>query len=65
MTNWEILDTKADKVANDYFFHVKDTVNEIDEEVICYDLTDALSKFLDNRDLYKPYWKHEKNRSRG
>ena len=50
LANWEILDTKADKVVSDYFSHIKDTVNEIDENVICYDLTNALSKFLDNGD---------------
>ena len=33
--------------VSDYFDHIKDTVNAIDRPVICYDLTDGLSKFFD------------------
>ena len=48
LANWEILDAKADEVVSDYFFHVRDTVNDTDEKIICYDLADALSKFLND-----------------
>ena len=46
LTYWDTLETQANGTISDYFFHVKDTINEIDDEVICYDLTDALLKFL-------------------
>jgi len=46
---WDTLETQANKTISHYFFHVKDTINEISDEVICYDLTDALSKFLHDR----------------
>ena len=43
---WDTLETQASGTISDYFFHVKDPINAIDDEVICYDLTDALLKFL-------------------
>lgn len=48
LENWEILATQANETVSYYFSHIKDTVNAIDKNVICYDLTDGLSKFLDN-----------------
>lgn len=44
---WKLLEKEHTYLVNDYFFHIKETVNEIDEKVICYDLTDGLPKFFD------------------
>ena len=44
---WKLLEKEHTYLVNDYFSHIKETVNEIDEKVICYDLTDGLPKFLD------------------
>ena len=48
LDSWNILDEKASKFTSDYFLHVKDTINAINEQSICYDLTDGMPKFLDN-----------------
>ena len=45
--NWENLDKRSSKVVDGYFLHVKDTVQTIDQNSICYDLTDGLPKFFD------------------
>ena len=45
---WQILAKNSEQLVQDCFFHIRETVNKIDEEVICYDLTDGLSKFFDN-----------------
>ena len=47
LINWDILDKKSSKCVSDYFSHIKDTVDEIKEVAICYDLTDALPNFFD------------------
>ncbi len=47
LANWDILDKLSSKAVCDYFWHIKDTVKEITQPAICYDLTDALSKFFD------------------
>ena len=44
---WKLLEKEHTYLVNDYFSHIKETVNEIDEKVICYDLTDGLPKFFD------------------
>ena len=43
---WKLLEKEHTYLVNNYFSHIKETVNEIDEKVICYDLTDGLPKFL-------------------
>ena len=47
LIHWDILNKKSSKSVSDYFSHIKDTVDEIKEVAICYDLTDALLKFFD------------------
>ncbi len=47
LKSWDALERNGARPADSYFLHVKDTVNAIDEKVICYDLTDGLTKFFD------------------
>ena len=47
LTNWDTLNNRSSKSVSDYFSHIKDTVDEIKEASICYDLTDGLPKFFD------------------
>lgn len=44
---WNLIQKKSKKSVSDLFIHVKETVNEINENAICYDLTDGLPKFFD------------------
>ena len=46
---WDTLENQANKTVSHYFCHVEDTIKKISETVICYDLTDALTKFLHDR----------------
>ena len=47
-TYWDALDSKAHNACNYYYDLIKDTLNKIENDHIVYDLTDALSKFLDS-----------------
>ena len=44
---WNLLQKEHTYLVNDYFFYIKDSVNKINQKVICYDLTDGLPKFFD------------------
>ena len=48
LINWQMLADKSSEVVTDYFLHVKDTCSKINQDVICYDLTDGLPKFFDS-----------------
>ena len=45
---WQILEKQSTSKLNQHYLHVKDIVNEIHQQSICYDLTDGLPKFFDN-----------------
>ena len=63
VSNWNALDSKSENPTNHYFDLCKNTVNKIDETHVCYDLTDALSKFLDSGDRNGSNRKSEEDRS--
>lgn len=44
---WDLLQDKSSNSLDHYFLNVRDTINSTEDEVICYDLADSLSGFLD------------------
>ena len=45
--SWRVLEEKSSNDCSHYFLHIRNTINEVNGEAICYDLTDGLTKFLD------------------
>ena len=44
---WRFLNAKSNQSVTDYFLHIKDTITKINQKAIYYDLTNALSKFVE------------------
>jgi len=47
LTTWQTLVKKSSKTVADYFSHIADIRKEVNQDIICYDLTDGLPKFFD------------------
>jgi type I restriction enzyme S subunit len=45
---WNLLCKKSKYIVSDCFFHIKETTDLVDEISVCYDLTDAIQKFLND-----------------
>jgi len=51
LDSWRLLQKQAPKSVCDYFHHIDQTVNQISEPSVCYDLTDGLPKFFDGGEV--------------
>ncbi len=48
ITCWKTLEKQSQNKLNEYYWHIKNIVNKIYQQSICYDLTDGIPKFFDN-----------------